>query len=276
MRTLFVWMGAVVVTAGFAAAAMPDAIDLSSLNDVVAPQAPPDSVWNELALEPVSSTQVGQQRFYVTGMLGESFATLAEPLYQEVSRGSAINRSVFTAGGAAGIAFERDNGRLRIEVEGRGRDDVTAGLNQSLPEEFAANFNWAAADGWSALFNVWRDFSVSEKVDLYLGGGVGGGGYRYSMAGSVACPGEETVLSYTGNAQVASFAWQAGGGVIWNLSDRVAFDVGYRFFSIDQSPTTLTGFIDGVPLGSIVLPQQFTASELLFGLRIYEPFRRWR
>ena len=276
MRTLIIWMGAVVVTAGFAAAAMPDAIDLSSLNDVVAPQAPPDSVWNELALEPVSSTQVGQQRFYVTGMLGESFATLAEPLYQEVSRGSAINRSVFTAGGAAGIAFERDNGRLRIEVEGRGRDDVTAGLNQSLSEEFAANFNWAAADGWSALFNVWRDFSVSEKVDLYLGGGVGGGGYRYSMAGSVAFPGEETVLSYTGNAQVASFAWQAGGGVIWNLSNRVALDVGYRFFSIDQSPTTLTGFIDGVPLGSIVLPQQFTASELLFGLRIYEPFRRWR
>jgi len=276
MRTLIVWMGAVVVTAGFAAAAVPDTIDLSSLDDVVGSQAPRDSVWDELSLEPVSSTRVGEQRFYVTGMLGESFATLAEPLYQEVSRGSAINRSVLTAGGAAGIAFERDNGRLRIEVEGRGRDDVTAGLNQSLSEDFTANFNWAAADGWSALFNVWRDFSVSEQVDLYLGGGVGGGGYRYSMAGSVAFAGEATVLSYASNAQVASFAWQAGGGVIWNLSDRVAFDVGYRFFSIDQSPTTLTGFIDGVPLGSIVLPQQFTASELLFGLRIYEPFRRWR
>jgi opacity protein-like surface antigen len=275
MRTLIVWVG-VVVAAGFAAASGPDTIDLSSLDDVVAPQAPSATVWDELPLEPVSSTRVGEQRFYVTGMLGESFATLAEPLYQEISRGSAINRSVFTAGGAAGIAFERDNGRLRIEVEGRGRDDVTAGINQSLPEEFAANFNWAAADGWSALFNVWRDFSVSEQVDLYFGGGVGGGGYRYSMAGSVAFPGEETVLSYTGNAQVASFAWQAGGGVIWNLSDRVAFDVGYRFFSIDQSPTTLTGSINGVPLGSIVLPQQFTASELLFGLRIYEPFRRWR
>jgi opacity protein-like surface antigen len=275
MRTLIVWVG-VVVAAGFAAASGPDTIDLSSLDDVVAPQAPSATVWDELPLEPVSSTRVGEQRFYVTGMLGESFATLAEPLYQEISRGSAINRSVFTAGGAAGIAFERDNGRLRIEVEGRGRDDVTAGINQSLPEEFAANFNWAAADGWSALFNVWRDFSVSEQVDLYFGGGVGGGGYRYSMAGSVAFPGEEAVLSYTGNAQVASFAWQAGGGVIWNLSDRVAFDVGYRFFSIDQSPTTLTGSINGVPLGSIVLPQQFTASELLFGLRIYEPFRRWR
>jgi opacity protein-like surface antigen len=276
MRTLFMWMGAVVIATGVATASVPDTIDLSSLDDVVATQAPSATVWDELPLEPVSSTQVGQQRFYVTGMLGESFATLAEPLYQEVSRGSAINRSVFTAGGAAGIAFERDNGRLRIEVEGRGRDDVTAGISQSLPEEFTANFKWAAADGWSALFNVWRDFSVSEQVDLYLGGGVGGGGYRYSMAGSVAFAGEATVLSYASNAQVASFAWQAGGGVIWNISDRVAFDVGYRFFSIDQSPTTLTGFIDGVPLGSIVLPQQFTASELLFGLRIYEPFRRWR
>jgi opacity protein-like surface antigen len=276
MRTVVMWMGAIVVATGVATASVPDTIDLSSLDDVVSSQAPADSVWDELALEPVSSTQVGQQRFYVTGMLGESFATLAEPLYQEVSRGSAINRSVLTAGGAAGIAFERDNGRLRIEVEGRGRDDVTAGLNQSLSEDFTANFNWAAADGWSALFNVWRDFSVSEQVDLYLGGGVGGGGYRYSMAGSVAFAGEATVLSYASNAQVASFAWQAGGGVIWNLSNRVALDVGYRFFSIDQSPTTLTGFIDGVPLGSIVLPQQFTASELLFGLRIYEPFRRWR
>ena len=198
-------------------------------------------------------------------MLGESFATLAEPLYQEASRGSAINRSVFTAGGAAGIAFERDNGRLRIEAEGRG------------PDEFAVNFHCAAADGWSALFNVWRDFTVSEQVDLYFGGGVGGGGYRYSLAGSLASgSGPGPVLAYGSNAQVASFAWQAGGGVIWNLSNRVAFDVGYRFFSIDQSPATLTGFIDGVPIGSIVLPQQFTASELLFGLRIYEPFRRWR
>ena len=64
--------------------------------------------------------------------------------------------------------------------------------------------------------------------------------------------------------------------MIWNLSDRVAFDVGYRFFSIDQYPTTWTTFLDGVPVGSEVLRQQFTASELLFGLRVYEPFRRWR
>ena len=274
MRTLLVWMGAAVVAAGIATAAAPDTIDLSSLDDVIAPQAPRDSVWDEVPLERVSFAGVGQQRFYVTGMLGESFATLSDPVYQVFSGQGGINRSVFTAGGAAGVAFERDNGRLRIEAEGRGRDDVTAHFN--VPS--IASGNWAAADGWSALFNVWRDFTVSKQVDLYLGGGVGGGGYRYSADVTVA------PTSIAGTAQVASFAWQAGGGVIWNISDRVAFDVGYRFFSIDP----VDGPIRPIHVGNSAsvdsqgrnvgngLQQQFTASELLFGLRIYEPFRRWR
>ena len=62
-------------------------------------------------------------RFYVTGLLGASFATLNDPLYQGFRDGS-INSTVLTAGGAAGIAFEREDGRLRLEFEGRGRDDL--------------------------------------------------------------------------------------------------------------------------------------------------------
>lgn len=273
MRSVVIWLGAVVVVTGFAAAS--DTIDLSSLDDVVVPQAAADPAWDELPIEPVVSVRHAETRFYVTGLLGESFATLADPVYEQLV-GGGINRSVLTAGGAVGIASERETGRLRLEIEGRGRDDLTAGLNPPIPGAIV-NFNWAAADGWSALFNVWRDFTVSKHVDLYFGGGVGGGGYRSSMTGSLApATGPGPIFSATGNAQVASFAWQGGGGVIWNLSDRVAFDVGYRFFSINQYPTTWTTFVNGVPVGSEVLRQQFTASELLFGLRIYEPFRRWR
>jgi hypothetical protein len=51
---------------------------------------------------------------------------------------------------------------------------------------------------------------------------------------------------------------------------------GYGFFSIDQADATVFGKINGFTIGSATLPQHFTASELLFGLRIYEPFRRWR
>jgi opacity protein-like surface antigen len=274
MRTLVAWLGAVVVVTGVAQATMTGSIDLSALDDVVADRKPPTSVWDDVSIQPVAAVRDDEPRFYLTGLLGQSFATLADPVYGPLLDRGSINRSVLTAGGAAGLAFERDNGRLRVEVEGRGRDDVTARFAQSLPPLFDANFRWAAADGWSAMFNVWRDYSVSEQVDLYLGGGVGGGGYRYSLAGDITVLGAG--FGIASNAQIASFAWQAGGGVIWNVSDRVAFDVGYRFFALDSATTTVTGSFGGFPIGSITLPQQFTASELLFGLRIYEPFRRWR
>jgi len=274
MRTLVAWLGAVVLIARVAGAAAFGPIDLSSLDDVVSAPTPAASVWDDVSIQPVAATRDDEPRFYVTGLLGESFATLADPVYGDLLGRGAINRSVLTAGGAAGFAFERDNGRLRVEVEGRGRDDVTAHFNPVLPPPLTANFKWAAADGWSAMFNVWRDYSVSEQVDLYLGGGVGGGGYRYSLAGDLGVPGFGFGLA--SNAQVASFAWQAGGGVIWNVTERVAFDIGYRFFALDTADTTVGATFNGLPLGSITVPQQFTASELLFGLRIYEPFRRWR
>jgi opacity protein-like surface antigen len=232
-------------------------------------------VWDDVKIQPVASRAAGEPRFYLTGLLGESFVTLDEPLYGEVFADRRLNRSVITAGGAAGLAFERENGQLRVEVEGQGRDDVTAAFRDTLPPALGATCQWAANDGWSALVNVWRDFSIDEQVDLYLGGGVGAGGYRYGLDGGVSVFGFR-VFELASTAQVAAFAWQVGGGVVWNVSDRVAFDVGYRFFSIDQADTTLNVAALGVPLVSGGLLQQYTASELLFGLRIYEPFRNWR
>ena len=63
----------------------------------------------------------------------------------------------------------------------------------------------------------------------------------------------------------AGFAWQAGGGVLWQVSDRLTFDAGYRFFQINTMQQT-----------DYVFPNQFAASELMFTLRLYEPFRNWR
>ena len=254
-------------------AALPEPIDLAALAEVVTP--PAGSVWDDVTIQPVASRAADEPRFYVTGLLGESFVTLADPFYGEVFAGRRLNRSVITAGGAAGLAFEREDGQLRVEVEGQGRDDVTAAFRDTLPPLLGANCQWAANDGWSALVNVWRDFSIDEQVDLYLGGGVGAGGYRYGLDGGVSVLGFR-VFELASNAQVAAFAWQVGGGVVWNVTDRIAFDVGYRFFSIDQADTTLTVAAVGVPLASVGLLQQYTASELLFGLRIYEPFRNWR
>lgn len=273
VRVGLVAVAAAVLAIG-ASAADPVPIDLSSLDAAVGPK-PLASVWDDVPVEPVSLSQPGRMRFYLTGLLGESFATLADPVFTQLPDRSGINRSVLTAGGAAGVAIDRDNGRLRIEAEGRGRDDLTATYDGMIGPFLDANFRWAAADGWSALVNVWRDYTVTEHVDVYMGGGLGGGGYRYGFSGRTDFPGPADI-TYSSRAQVAAFAWQAGGGAIWNVSDRVALDVGYRFFSIDQADATVFGKINGVPVGSVILSQQFTASELLFGLRLYEPFRRWR
>lgn len=77
---------------------------------------------------------------------------------------------------------------------------------------------------------------------------------------------------------MATFAWQAGGGAIYRISDRMEFDVSYRFFATEQvdTPISLTPAIGPpVPSGLSAL-NGFSASEMLFSLRIYEPFRGLR
>ena len=265
-------LAALTLAAGIVRAALPELIDLASLDDVPAP--PASSVWDDVPMQPVAAHRRPEPRFYVSGLLGASFVTLDDPVYESIFD-RRMNRSVLTSGGAAGVAVERWNGLLRLEVEGRGRDDVTAALSESLGPFGGADFRWAANDGWSALVNVWRDFTVTDQVDLYLGGGVGGGGYRYALDADISLFGVPLITAAS-RAQVAAFAWQLGGGAVWNVSDRLAFDVGYRFFSIDQANTTYDLSLGGTPLPSMLMPQQYTASELLFGLRLYEPFRNWR
>jgi len=265
-------LAALTLAAGIVRAALPEPIDLASLDEVPAP--PASSVWDAVPMQPVAAHRRPEPRFYVTGLLGQSFVTLDDPVHESIFE-RRMNRSVLTSGGAAGVAVERWNGLLRLEVEGRGRDDVTAALSESLGPFGGADFRWAANDGWSALVNVWRDFTVTDQVDLYLGGGVGGGGYRYALDADISLFGAPLITAAS-RAQVATFAWQLGGGAVWNVSDRLAFDVGYRFFSIDQANTTFDLTLIGTPVPSMLMPQQYTASELLFGLRIYEPFRSWR
>lgn len=256
---------------GMTAEAAPlEQIDLSALNGIDTGSTEPTSPDPMIPVAGWNDTAVSGRRFYVTGMIGSSFATLADPIYPAID-GSWLNGTLLTAGGAVGVAFERDNGQLRMEFEGRGRDDLTAAYAPPFQPPGASQATWAADDGWSTLVNLWRDFDLNERLAVYVGGGIGAGGYRYSFDFAPI-----PIIDQFANLQVATFAWQAGGGVIWNVSDRVAFDVGYRFFSIDQANATYFIRFVGAQAPVARLPQQFTAGELLFSLRIYEPFRRWR
>lgn len=204
-----------------------------------------------------------QPGFYLAGIVGGSFAKLTNPDLPDGN--TLLNQSLFTAGGAAGWSFARPRGALRVEFEARGREQMM--FTESDP--FIGSLSFRADDGWSTIANVWRDYRVRGPIGIYLGGGVGAGGYRGAFDGNIL----GTVVS--GATGISSFAWQAGGGTTYAFSERLAIDVGYRFFSLGPGSTDIVLTNAGGTVTDTVRTQ-FSASELLLSLRLYEPFRRWR
>lgn len=202
-------------------------------------------------------------RFYLAGILGSSFATAMSPGVPSATE------TVFTSGGAAGVGFVMLDRAWRLEVEGRARDPVaeTTTLSDGI-----STSSLTATGGWSALVNLWRDFDLTDRTTCYLGVGIGGGGYQFGL--DQEFPIQDATV--TGAGTVGGFAWQAGCGVAYDLTDRITLDLGYRFFEIDAGSveTQLAQSEAVIDTGSAA--SAFSASELFFAIRIYEPFRGWR
>lgn len=201
-------------------------------------------------------------RFYLAPIIGASWGTLLDDGTDPFFDGS-----LFTAGGAGGVAVARDRGQLRLEFEGRYRDGF--GVSQTFGTTSAS---LQVIDNWSAMANLWRDFSVSERFGIYGGGGIGAGGYGFDFNISSASAND----GIFGSNRITAFAWQVGGGVLYALNERVTLDLGYRFYSVGLGDSTLEFIQNGTPIGSDSISTAFAASELLLSIRIYEPFRRWR
>jgi opacity protein-like surface antigen len=201
------------------------------------------------------------RRFYLTSILGADFGTLS------VGDGPNATDPLFTTGAAGGMAFERPQGWFRTEFEARYRDPVSSTVRDP---GLGGTATVTARDGWSTMINTWRDLDVTDRVALYLGGGIGGGGYTVAFDGGVPA----LDVAFSGSTAVTGFAWQAGGGASWLVTERIALDLGYRWYAVDGGPaaidvaTPIFSFSDSIGTN-------FGASELLFSLRVYEPFRRW-
>jgi opacity protein-like surface antigen len=209
----------------------------------------------------VTSQDVGRvaDRWYVAGIVGSSFATLTSPGLPSATD------PLFTSGGAAGFAFEMLDRAWRLEVEGRARDPIA----EAATVDDVGSAALAATGGWSAMVNLWRDYEVTERLQCYVGGGIGGGGYRFGV--DAEFPLQDTTLSGLGNA--SGFAWQVGSGVAYALTDRVTIDFGYRFFDLGAGGLTAQLAQTGVPIDTARVTSAFSASEIFFAIRIYEPFR---
>ena len=178
--------------------------------------------------------------------------------------------TLFTGGGALGAAIRAPNGQWRTEIEGRARGPMS-GVSTGTLGGSSNPVQITATGGWSTLVNFWRDVDFNDRVGAYMGGGFGVGGYSLSATsdtGSIIRGSNATATS-----ALTTFAWQIGTGVTYQWSQRVVFDLGYRFYAM--TPGTYNASV-GTPYGTFQLGQYtsaFSASELLFSVRIYEPFR---
>jgi len=176
---------------------------------------------------------------YVAGMIGSSFSE---------GEAGGIGGTLLTGEGALGVSVPRPLGAVRLEVEGRQRAALSGPRRESGVGEPAA----AEVGGeWTTMANVWRDVEVAEHLSIYAGGGLGVGGYAHDAdaAGSDAA------------RQVTAFGWQAGGGVAYAVTDRLTLDVGGRFYGLEAGGGQPSA---GPP-----------AAEMLFAVRIADPFRGW-
>ena len=204
-------------------------------------------------------------RFYLNGIVGDSFTTLASGGVNTAGGGPVANTGaavddLLTLGGAIGVAASRPDGELRLEVESLGRGTLD-GRTKSVfpPEEYAVR----AGDAWTVMANLWRERSITDRLGLYAGGGIGAGGYRIAVD-------DQTV---SGADADAAFAWQVGAGATWRLGPRITLDFGYRFLDLGTMSTPLT-LADGTAAGHY--DSSLSASEWLLTVRIYEPFAAFR
>lgn len=292
MRRVSMFVAAVVVSAAASAVRGDDLgtpVDLASLSEIgstyLADEGDADLPLGDVAYGRGSAAN----RFYITGILGSSFATANAGGVNQVAsiagntislgRDGSSNQTLFTGGGALGMAFDRDNGQWRMEVEGRWRDPMygsATGFIAVNGTPLATNdVSFRLGSGWSAMTNFWRDFDLTDRFGIYGGGGFGAGGYQYETT-SKPIPG----LSIGGQNTITTFAWQVGTGLTYQISDKITFDAGYRFFALGDgdvpasASATVGPIAVNLPLGNF--SSAFSASELLFALRIYEPFRNWR
>lgn len=217
-------------------------IDLTSFQDI-----PSIIDACDAPIENVScSTNPNCRRFYITGLWGVSASNLTDVDDATAFENGSAN--IFTAGIAGGISFERENGRLRLETEWLQRDYFKH-------QQDALDSYLVATSNWSVLANVWRDFMFTDQFGCYGGGGLGGGGIQ---VGEILQPNPVDYASPS-----TAFAWQAGGGLIYELSDQVTFDVSYRWYQLGNFQVNRTQNDNW----------QFSASQVMFSLRMFEPLR---
>ena len=78
----------------------------------------------------------------------------------------------------------------------------------------------------SILGNAFFDFQTDTALTPYIGGGLG-----------LACLNDRITVASSSSSKGNrwNFAWNAGGGVAWGFSEKLALDMGYRYMDLGKT-----------------------------------------
>lgn len=156
------------------------------------------------------------------------------------------------------------------------RGDITADyrfesdVKSFNPNPFAPNYG-AMKWGYSStaiLANMYYDFNPGARITPYVGFGLGVANNEFSRGTGVVGAGGPAPGAATSVA--AANRWSAAGafmtGFVFNVTDRVKFDTGYRFLYLGDAKTGQTASSAG-GVGGPIHADSLHAHEFRVGLR---------
>lgn len=163
--------------------------------------------------------------------------------------------TTFDIGGAIGTRFPTCWGAVRVECEALSRDMFNTTGTVFRPRTPSGFYDASLDDRWSVMGNVWVDHCITDRLAFYMGGGLGRSGALLTISdGSVRA-----------RDRYEEFAWQVGGGFLWNCSNRFSVDLGYRYVDFGTALFPLTTVAAGAPAGDF--GAEITSHQIILGLQ---------
>lgn len=85
---------------------------------------------------------------------------------------------------------------------------------------------------YSSLVNFYKDLGKWGNITPYVGGGVG---VAYHEVDQISFTENPNLLNKIDGQNNIAFAWQAGAGIGYQISDRAIIDVGYRYLDLGKA-----------------------------------------
>ncbi|OOV94392.1 MULTISPECIES: outer membrane protein [Pseudomonas] len=158
--------------------------------------------------------------------------------------------------GSVGVGYRFGNGwRVEGELTLPQRDKFTSGSTT-----FPTSLNEHHIDSKRVMLNAYRDWRISEKVSIYGSAGLG-----LARLESKGWQGNES-RQYGASTQT-NLAWSVGAGVAYDVTDRLALDLGYRYVDMGDTESGWNNFPNARGLQDEKMKAHLVSSEFSLGMR---------